>query len=56
MTTVLVVKSTVFSVTNSVAKGLTSKEYHDIKMFDKTYRVKVTPFLNGEIKHLKVCG
>ncbi|MBN3287810.1 RL27 protein, partial [Polyodon spathula] len=38
---------------DTIAKGLTSKEYHDIKMFDKTYRVKVTPFLNGEIKHLK---
>ncbi|KAL0993325.1 hypothetical protein UPYG_G00106140 [Umbra pygmaea] len=46
---------------NNVAKGLTDKLYHDVE-FDKVkkHRVKVTPFLNGEITNfqtrLSQCG
>lgn len=38
-----------------VAKGLTDKQVHEIEM-DKgnKHKVKVTPFLNGEITLLKV--
>lgn len=40
-----------------VAKGLTDKQNHEIEMDKgKRHKVKVTPFLNGEIKHLKVRG
>ncbi|XP_026222553.1 interferon-induced 35 kDa protein homolog [Anabas testudineus] len=36
-----------------VAKGLTEKEYHDVEIQKKKYRVRVTPFLNGNITNLK---
>ncbi|KAJ8348891.1 hypothetical protein SKAU_G00274800 [Synaphobranchus kaupii] len=39
---------------DTVAKGLTDRQYHEVNMPDgKRYRVKVTPFLNGEITDLK---
>lgn len=40
-----------------VAKGLTDKQTHEIEMDKgKRYKVKVTPFLNGNITLLKVRG
>ncbi|KAM4598691.1 interferon-induced 35 kDa protein [Polymixia lowei] len=38
----------------NIAKGLTDKQYHDVKFESKKkHRVKVTPFLNGDITNLK---
>lgn len=36
-----------------VAKGLTDTEYHEVKIKQK-HKVRVTPFLNGNITNLKV--
>nr|XP_055050052.1 interferon-induced protein 35 isoform X2 [Misgurnus anguillicaudatus] len=39
---------------NNVAKGLTDKLEHRVEIMKKEdYKVKVTPFLNGEISHLQ---
>lgn len=39
----------------SVAEGVTAKDHHEVKLKQKrASRVKVTPFLNGTITHLKV--
>nr|XP_046270129.1 interferon-induced protein 35 [Scatophagus argus] len=40
-------------VEKDVAKGLTDTEYHEVKLQDKMHRVRVTPFLNGNITNLK---
>lgn len=40
-----------------VAKGLTDKQMHEVEMDrGKRCKIKVTPFLNGEITLLKVRG
>ncbi|XP_076852790.1 interferon-induced 35 kDa protein [Brachyhypopomus gauderio] len=39
---------------NSISKGLTDKHFHDVEMEKgKKHKVKVTPFLNGEITSLQ---
>lgn len=49
--------NSVFHSLSLVAKGLTDKQIHEIEMDKgKRYKVKVTPFLNGEITLLKVRG
>ncbi|TMS15146.1 60S ribosomal protein L27 [Larimichthys crocea] len=40
-------------VDNDIAKRLTDIEYHDVKLQNKKQRVRVTPFLNGNITNLK---
>ncbi|XP_031174744.1 interferon-induced protein 35 [Sander lucioperca] len=40
-------------VDKHIARGLTDTEYHDVKLQQKTHRVRVTPFLNGKITNLK---
>ncbi|MBN3308731.1 IN35 protein, partial [Amia calva] len=40
-------------VEDSVAKGLTSKETYNVELFGKKNKLKVTPFLNGEITKLQ---
>lgn len=39
---------------SSVAKGLSDKQDHDVDFGKKKHKVKVTPFLNGEISQMKV--
>ncbi|XP_041812754.1 interferon-induced protein 35 [Chelmon rostratus] len=39
-------------VENDIAKGLTDTEYHEVKIKQK-HKVRVTPFLNGNITNLK---
>ncbi|KAK3520134.1 hypothetical protein QTP70_015317, partial [Hemibagrus guttatus] len=42
---------------SNIAKGLTDKQVHEIEMDKgKKHKVKVTPFLNGEITLLKTCN
>ncbi|XP_053474269.1 interferon-induced protein 35 [Ictalurus furcatus] len=42
---------------DNVAKGLTDKQMHEVEMDrGKRCKVKVTPFLNGEIMLLKTCN
>ncbi|XP_060945415.1 interferon-induced protein 35 [Limanda limanda] len=38
---------------DNIAKGLTEKEFHDVKFPKKMHTVRVTPFLNGNIVNLK---
>ncbi|TKS91424.1 Interferon-induced 35 kDa protein [Collichthys lucidus] len=40
-------------VDNDIAKRLTDIEYHDVKLQNKKQRVRVTPFLNGNITNLQ---
>ncbi|XP_032394669.1 interferon-induced 35 kDa protein [Etheostoma spectabile] len=40
-------------VDKHIARGLTDTEHHDVKLHQKTHRVRVTPFLNGKITNLK---
>lgn len=46
-------------VNNSIAKGLTDKEFHEVKLKNTKHRVRVTPFVNGNITnletHMSVC-
>lgn len=37
-----------------VAKGLTDKEFHEVKLKNTKHRVRVTPFVNGNITNLEV--
>ncbi|KAL4660533.1 interferon-induced 35 kDa protein-like [Arapaima gigas] len=41
-------------VDNNVAQGLVDKEYHEVQLPKKKHKVRVTPFLNGEIKNLQI--
>ncbi|KAM9345966.1 interferon-induced 35 kDa protein [Symphorus nematophorus] len=36
-----------------IAQRLAAKEYHEVKLQDKKHRVRVTPFLSGNITNLK---
>ncbi|XP_072224927.1 interferon-induced 35 kDa protein [Leuresthes tenuis] len=38
---------------NNVAEGLTKTEYHEVKLQQTKHRVRVTPFLNGNITKLQ---
>nr|AOT21929.1 interferon-induced 35 kDa protein [Sebastes schlegelii] len=40
-------------VDKNIARGLTDKEYHEVRLQQKMHRVRVTPFLNGKITKLK---
>ncbi|XP_034749339.1 interferon-induced 35 kDa protein homolog [Etheostoma cragini] len=40
-------------VDKHIARGLTDTEHHDVKLQEKTHRVRLTPFLNGKITNLK---
>ncbi|KPP71121.1 interferon-induced 35 kDa protein-like, partial [Scleropages formosus] len=39
---------------DNVARGLVGREYHEIDVLKKKHKVRVTPFINGEIKELRV--
>ncbi|XP_029105178.1 interferon-induced 35 kDa protein homolog [Scleropages formosus] len=39
---------------DNVARGLVGREYHEIDVLKKKHKVRVTPFINGEIKDLQV--
>ncbi|XP_058273029.1 interferon-induced protein 35 [Hemibagrus wyckioides] len=44
-------------IDSNIAKGLTDKQVHEIEMDKgKKHKVKVTPFLNGEITLLRTCN
>ncbi|XP_026180526.1 interferon-induced 35 kDa protein [Mastacembelus armatus] len=40
-------------VEKNIAKHLTQTEHHDVKLHEKTCKVRVTPFLNGKIINLQ---
>lgn len=40
-------------VDSNIAKGLTEKEFHEVKLQRNCHTVRVTPFLNGEITTLE---
>nr|QXO33271.1 interferon-induced 35 kDa protein [Siniperca chuatsi] len=40
-------------VEKNIARGLTDTEYHEVKLQQKSHRVRVTPFLNGKITNLE---
>ncbi|XP_039598640.1 interferon-induced protein 35 [Polypterus senegalus] len=40
---------------DKVAQRLAQKELFEVPLFNKTYPLKVTPFLNGKIKELQMC-
>lgn len=40
---------------DNIAKGLSDKQDHDVDFGKKKHKVKVTPFLNGEISQMKIC-
>ncbi|XP_073687636.1 interferon-induced 35 kDa protein [Garra rufa] len=43
-------------VEDNVAKQLSDKQDHEVEFGRKKYKVKVTPFLNGEISQMKICN
>ncbi|XP_042581252.1 interferon-induced 35 kDa protein homolog [Cyprinus carpio] len=42
-------------VDDNIAKGLSDKQDHEVDFGKKKYKVKVTPFLNGEISQMEIC-
>ncbi|XP_054463338.1 interferon-induced protein 35 [Anoplopoma fimbria] len=40
-------------VEKDIARGLTDKEHHEVKIQQKMHKVRVTPFLNGKITNLR---
>lgn len=42
-------------VDDNIAKRLSDKQDHDVDFGKKKHKVKVTPFLNGEISQMKIC-
>ncbi|XP_059414036.1 interferon-induced 35 kDa protein homolog [Carassius carassius] len=42
-------------VDDNIAKGLSDKQDHEVDFGKRKYRVKVTPFLNGEISQMSIC-
>ncbi|RXN02593.1 interferon-induced 35 kDa -like protein [Labeo rohita] len=43
-------------VEDNIAKQLCDKQDHEVEFGRKRYKVKVTPFLNGEISQMKICN
>ncbi|XP_067268905.1 interferon-induced 35 kDa protein homolog isoform X1 [Pseudorasbora parva] len=43
-------------VDDDIAKHLSDKQDHEVDFGKKKYKVKVTPFLNGEIAQMKMCN
>ncbi|XP_016332398.1 interferon-induced 35 kDa protein isoform X2 [Sinocyclocheilus anshuiensis] len=43
-------------VDDNIAKCLSDKQDHEVDFGKKKYKVKVTPFLNGEISQMKICN
>ncbi|XP_039543686.1 interferon-induced protein 35 [Pimephales promelas] len=43
-------------VEDNIAKRLSDKQDHEVDFGRKKYKVKVTPFLNGEISQMKICN
>lgn len=40
-------------VRDDISEGLTDTEYHEVKLHQTKHKVRVTPFLNGQITNLK---
>ncbi|XP_051745699.1 interferon-induced protein 35 [Ctenopharyngodon idella] len=43
-------------VDDNIAKRLSDKQDHEVDFGKKKYKVKVTPFLNGEISQMMICN
>uniref|UniRef100_A0AAV2KJV4 NID domain-containing protein n=1 Tax=Knipowitschia caucasica TaxID=637954 RepID=A0AAV2KJV4_KNICA len=45
--------ATISFVNDDVSKRLTDKQFHDVKLTEGVHRVRVSPFLSGDITHLQ---